>query len=153
MPERRARNLHQPYQSVTVTGSVIYGNQKSQIFVNGQSKQRAGNNWETGADYIAIAQRWSFLQNTIVGADGGQLLFGTYQSSPESSSLFFQTLTSDNNTWYNPSNEKAFEIDPGGVGHKPRDMTIPQWRLATGQDKESTFAPPAADPAALCERP
>ena len=46
-------------ESVTVSGNVIYGNQKSQIFVNGQSKQRAGNNWENGAEYIAIAQRWS----------------------------------------------------------------------------------------------
>lgn len=140
-------------ESVTVTGSLIYGNQKSQIFVNGQSKQRAGNNWETGADYIAIAQRWSLSQNTVVGADGGQLLFGTYQSSPESSSLFFQTLTSNNNTWYNPSNEKVFEIDPGGAGHKPRDMNISQWRSASGQDKDSAFVPPVADPAALCETP
>jgi Right handed beta helix region len=138
-------------EAVTVTANLICGNQKSQIFVNGQSRQRAGSNWETGAGYIAIAQRWSLSENTIVGGDAGQLLFGTYQSSPESSSLFFQTLTSDNNTWYNSSNENVFEIDPGGAGHEPRDMNISQWRSATGQDKDSTFGVPPADPVALCE--
>ena len=111
-------------ESVTVTGNLIYGNQKSQIFVNGQSKQRAGNNWETGANYIAIAQRWSLRRILSWAPMAANSSFGTYQLSPESSSLFSQTLASNNNTWYNPSNEKVFEIDPGGVGHKPRDMNI-----------------------------
>jgi hypothetical protein len=138
-------------ESVSLTGNLIFGNQKSQIFVDGQSRQRTGSNWENGANYIAITQRWSLAKNTIVGADSGQLLFGTYQSSPESSSMFFETLTSDNNTWYNPSNEKVFQVDPGGPGHQPRDLNISQWRSATGQDKNSTFGSPATDPAVLCE--
>jgi hypothetical protein len=136
--------------AVSLVENVIYDNHESQVFVNGKSKQRSGSNWETGSNYVVTAQNWSFLQNVIVGVGVSQLLFGTVQSSSESSALFFSTLNSRNNSWYNAANRKVFQLDPGGPGHQPRSVDFSEWRSATRQDKDSTFSPPQEDPARTC---
>jgi len=132
--------------SVELTGNLLYGNQLAQIAVYGGTGPRTGTNWETGAKFSAASQNWSFLQDMIVGNTSDQLSFTIHQSS----TVFINSLTSDNNNWYNSANQTTFQFDPVNT---VQNMNLPSWRSTTGQDKNSTAVPPETDPAALCTAP
>lgn len=133
-------------ESVALTGNVIFDNKVAQIAVYGGPGPRTGTNWETGEKFAAVAQKWSFSRNTIAGVDASQFLFAIHQSS----TVFFNTLSSDNNTWYNTATANAFQFDSDG---RSLSGDLPHWRSVTNQDSRSTFAVPRADPASLCAAP
>ncbi|MGH9825090.1 MAG: right-handed parallel beta-helix repeat-containing protein, partial [Blastocatellia bacterium] len=109
---------------VTLTNNVIADNGGYQIFVDGASPQRTWKNSQTGTTSVATEQGWSLGQNIIMGKDASQILFKTYQSSPDSSRLFFSTMQSDHNTWYNAAGGRVMQLDRGGAGHKPRNIAL-----------------------------
>ena len=133
-------------QSVALTGNVIFDNKVAQIAVYGGSGQRSGTNWETGEKFVSVAQKWSFFRNTIAGIDASQFLFAIHQSS----TVFFNTLSSDNNTWYNAATANAFQFDTDGHSWSG---DFSHWRSVTNQDFKSTFGAPQTDPATLCAVP
>jgi hypothetical protein len=133
-------------ESVALTGNVIFDNTASQIAVYGASGQRMGTNWETREKFTAVAQKWSLFRNTIVGVGASQFLFAIHQSS----TIFFGSLSSDTNTWYNAATGNAFQFDTDG---HPWNGDFSRWQSVTKQDPRSTFGPPQVDPATLCAAP
>jgi hypothetical protein len=132
----RAMNSDQ----VKLSRNTIWGNRGGQIYVDGRRISRDFPDWETGAPNAALGQHLAIAQNKIVGTDSSQLLFMTSQAAKESSVGFFSTLSSNENTWYNPANNYVLEYDGGGPGHKAQAITLSEWRSLTGQDKNSVFS-------------
>ncbi|HUB58880.1 MAG TPA: right-handed parallel beta-helix repeat-containing protein [Candidatus Micrarchaeia archaeon] len=139
--------------SVTLTGNVIYNNGRAQIRVADIQAPRTGTNWETKQAFSANSDFWVLSQNTIVGADAKQFVYGTLRLPNQGPGTFLNTLKSDRNLWFNPETPDTFEIDPGAAGRPARVLNFAQWQSTTGQDKLSKFAPPASDPAAACAIP
>jgi hypothetical protein len=138
-------------ESVSLIGNLFYNNHKSQIFVDSISDQRSVYDPDTKSSTVAVSQGWLLHGNTIVGTDAGEILYKTYQNSSDNSQLFLRTMNSDDNTWYNAASSNVFQIDRGGRGHRPENVDFLRWQSVTGRDKNSTFQPPATDPAASCE--
>lgn len=138
-------------EAITLDGNFLYNNKAGQIFVNGRAKSRKARNWETNSEYVTVAQKWTLVGNVVVAADASQLLFENYENNAESSRLFFATLISDDNTWYNPQNPRVFQLDAGGPGRQSRNLSLKDWQSATGQDRNSTFVSPPGNPEKSCE--
>ena len=139
--------------NVTLTGNVIYNNVKAQIVVGDIQKPRNDTNWETKVAFAATSDHWVLSQNTIVGADAKQFVYGSLRLTHQAPSTFLNTLKSDGNIWFNPEILDAFQIDPGAADHPAKILNFAQWQSITGQDKLSRFAPPDSSPAALCTVP
>lgn len=140
-------------QSVSLVENLIFNNGRSQIYVVGRGGSATDRDWETGEVFQAIPNMMSIMRNTIIGTDSSQLLVEMSHPTADGSHLFFSTLHSDDNIWYNSTNRKAFQLDPGGPGHHFQNVDISQWQSTTGQDKSSTFGPLSFDAASLCAAP
>jgi Right handed beta helix region len=124
---------------VTLTGNSIFDNQSGQIIAFGDTGQRTGTNWESAVKFVAIAQNWRFLNNSIAGSNATELLFSIHQSP----TVFLNSLNSDDNTWLNSGSTKVFQFEKSGV---PVSTDLAGWRLATNQDGFSTFSSSAKVP-------
>ncbi len=134
---------------VKLKGNVIYGNKKSQIFVWGEPEGRRVEDRETHAQYTLLAEHWTINQTVIMGLNSTAALIGTHQTA-RNWNVFLTSLTSDQNTWYSPSPQSAFQLGVENGGGPPKLADFAGWRRATGQDKDSFFGRPVIDPATAC---
>jgi hypothetical protein len=140
-------------QNVTLTGNLLYANGGAQVFIDERNPFRNDHDWETGAPYTASSIHWTLSQNTIVGDKDKQGLIKRFPPPPGSPTQFLETFSSDSNAWYHPTDKNVFVLDPGGPGHKTRNVAFDEWKSSTGQDQHSTFGQPSADIAGMCAAP
>lgn len=140
-------------QNVTLTGNLLYANGGAQLFIDERNPFRSDHDWETGAPYTASSSHWTLSQNTIVGEADKQALIKRFPPPPGSATQFLETFSSDGNTWYHPTEKNVFVLDPGGPGHKTRNVTFEEWKSSTSQDQHSLFAQPSMDLAVACAAP
>jgi Right handed beta helix region/Protein of unknown function (DUF1565) len=138
---------------VSITGSLFYANHVAQVFVDGRMSARKGTDWETNQPFAASGHDLTITGNTFVASDPSTVLFGTSQSSPDNSSGFFATLSSDGNVFYHAATNQTLQYDGGGINHKARNLDLDAWRKATSQDQHSSFARPSGDVTSVCETP
>jgi hypothetical protein len=131
---------------ITLTGDVI-ANNVDQIQVVGVAGGILVTNWETGEVYNLITQNFTNSGNVIEGGNGQQL-FVDGQLGGTDWTDFQTTLISDNNTWWDASNTKAFTVPTPSIWTK-EDYTT--WLSTTGQDQNSVFAAPNGDPTGPCQ--
>jgi len=137
---------------VKLKANIIYGNTRSQIFVGGEREGRRVDDRETHAQYTLLAEKWIVNQNVIIGMSSTAALIGTHQTK-RNWNVFLTSLTSDQNTWYSPNGQSAFQMHAENSGDSPMLVEFASWRRATGQDGASVFGRPAIDPATACARP
>ena len=136
--------------NVTVVRNIIYNNAKSEIMVGDVQSPRTGANWETKGNFSATSDRWMLSENIIVAANHNQFVYGTLRLPGQPPSTFLNTLTSDNNVWFNPETTDAFQLDPGSKDHPAQILNFAQWQSTTGQDKHSKFVPPDSSLVGSC---
>jgi hypothetical protein len=130
--------------NVTVTGSNLVNNYYG-VWVTGIQGGYTETNWETGNQYQAVNQNFTFTKN-VVEAGNGQLLFSDVLTDPDWTN-FYSTLVSNNNTWWNTSSSTPFMVPvptPGTLDD------FPTWQQTSGQDAQSVWAAPAGNPGAAC---
>jgi hypothetical protein len=140
-------------QNVTVTGNLLYANGGAQLFIDERNPFRSDHDWETGAPYTASSSHWTLSQNTIVGDKDKQALIKRFPPPPGSAAQFLETFSSDGNTWYHATDKNVFVLDPGGPGHKTRNVAFEEWKSSTGQDQHSLFTQASTDLVAACAAP
>jgi hypothetical protein len=122
---------------VTLIGNIFYGNQAGQIITSGQPGGRWVQDFETGLQYPNVLNTQTTLaSNTVVSATASQKAMGT-TLSPGEMAMFESTLSSDQNTWFNPSTPNVFQVANG------QEQTLSQWQATTGRDLHSVFANPS----------
>ena len=109
---------------ITVTGSVLWGNGRSQIQITGVDS-RAVSNWETGASMNVRSERWSLAGN-LMWVDNTSQLWVETPDWP----VFLTSLTSRANLWSRPVDPRAFRIGPRQIG-------LYDWQQATSADRDS----------------
>lgn len=114
--------------NVTLTGNIIYGNADAQIQV--LKGIRPVKNWETNEALTLAAERWTLRKNVIVGTDAAPLL-----ANIANSTRFFGTFIADENVWFSPKGNNAFDVDTTGVDFK-------NWRALSAQETNSRFIDP-----------
>lgn len=123
-------------ERLTIESSVISGNAVSQISISGRAEGRTDINWMTGESHLLDAAAYWVIYNTaIIGMAEDHLLVST--TLPQTAwDRFIGTLVSDQNIWYNSTNELVFK--PSGNAR----VTFAEWQQSTGQDAQSQFAAP-----------
>ena len=121
-------------EHITLDNNILYGNAEAQILVSGVSSGRTIRNWETGQTTVLYAAaHLDLLNNILIGVDGEQRLISTTLNSG-AWQTFLNTLSSDNNTWYNFDTDAAFQVYGGQL------LTLADWQAATGLDGGSVYA-------------
>jgi hypothetical protein len=132
-------------ENISLTDSVIYDGQDSQIIVTGIEGGILVTNWETGKTSNLINRNFTFTGNTVSGFSG-QTLFKDSIGGKDWTS-FISTLNSDNNTWWNPAGSKQFII---AVPDQGTTVDLNGWQNNTGRDLHSVFESPTTNPASQC---
>ncbi len=123
-------------QFVTVTNSAIYSNNPNQINVQGKKLGVWVQNWETGQRTQVVTSNITMNNNVIYGV-GKQFLFNdSYLVDPDWTT-FASSLTSNQNTWWNPVATKVFKVASPSAGTLD---DFPAWQGVTGQDVASVFS-------------
>ena len=121
---------------VTLENNIIYGNTGSQIMVSGFfDLPRTETNWETGEKRALLAEGASWRYNAVVGSEANQDLVATTLSG-NLWGHFMNTLSSDNNLWFNGQFLRPFQIAGGNR------INLETWKLTTGRDSRSLFVDP-----------
>lgn len=118
-------------ENVTVLDSVIYNNINSQLRLFGASNSRPVSNWETGEEYNLFAKNWTIQGNIIAGTTSQHFLMNVTDSPADG---FINTLTANNNIYWNPVLIKGFRANG--------DSDFNGWRSRTGQESKSVFTDP-----------
>jgi hypothetical protein len=129
----------------TFSGDLFYGSDDSQSMITGVGGGATVVNWETGQKYNLHTENTAFNNNTIV-AGQGEWVFKD-QLGGSDWTTFVSTLSSDFNTWWNPTSPNQW------VTPYPQNGTVlnfPAWQADTGQDSHSVFQVPSGNPAADC---
>lgn len=121
--------------NVSIEGNLISGNG---IQIEVVSSGRKEKNWETGEEFQTKLENIAIRGNDIVCGEKEQLLFGT-QLNRFKWKYFLEHFRSEENTWYNPHNERAFQV---WRGDEKQTVTLEEWREITGQDGNSVFGEP-----------
>jgi hypothetical protein len=132
-------------ENTTLSGSLFYGSDTAQLVIAGPGGGSSVQNWETGQQYNLHAGNTSFQNNTVVAGQGEVAFMDDLGGSDWTA--FVSTLTSDFNTWWNPTTTSQF------VTPYPQDGTVvdfPGWQSGTGQDTHSVFQSPSGNAAAAC---
>jgi hypothetical protein len=127
---------------LSLTNNVFNNNARGSIFMTGQPGGLSVTNWETGQNYNLVSSYLTMTGNTIVGSDATQQVFYNNYLGGSDWTSFQTTLTSNNNTWWNPAATAAFTIP------YPANATVgdlPMWQSATGQGSNSTFSAPGGN--------
>jgi hypothetical protein len=130
-------------RGVTLAHNIIYGNKRAQILAEGTPPEgRPVTNWETGEDIMLLSGEWTLQDNDIVGKDASQLLLEINLGGADSQAwtTFVDSLTSEENVWYNPASHNVFKVFGWSIQEKQVDFT--EWQAITGQDLDSVFANP-----------
>ena len=123
---------------VTLTNNIFYNNggtnkYQGQIYLAGKSGGRSRTDWQTGQVYLLFTNSTTMTGNTFQNNGPGQYVFGTYVSGDDWNQ-FANTLSSNNNTWFDPTITTSFKIPNGKV------TDLPGWQNNTTQDMASVFA-------------
>jgi chitodextrinase len=118
-------------ENVSVIDSVIYNNTNTQFRLSGVEKSRPVTDWETGQQYNLFAQKWTIQGNIIGGTTSKHFLINVEDSPADQ---FLNTLTANNNIYWNPVIVKAFRADG--------DTDFNGWKAKTRQENNSVFADP-----------
>ena len=78
-----------------------------------------------------ISQNWTINNNVIVGKGSGETLIDVKETPGDN---FIDTLTSNNNIWYNAQDANVFKANG------THDFN--GWKSITGQDGSSVFGDP-----------
>ncbi len=133
-------------QNATLSKNVFYGNNMSEILVTGVEGGLEVSNWETGDQYNLITQNINLTGNIIEGY-GSQSVFHDSYLGGTDWTAFVSSLSSDNNTWWNPSAANTFVLPSPKFGSV---VDFAEWQATTGQDAHSTWAAPETNPPAEC---
>ena len=128
-------------ENVTLTGSTLQSNLVGLLLI-GTAGGVTITNWETGQTYNLISQNTVFSNNQINGTATNQL-FQDGALNGSDWNTFVNTLTSNYNTWWNSSSNKAYIVPV------PSDWTLTDfsgWQAATSKDANSTFKSVADNP-------
>jgi hypothetical protein len=129
-------------EHVSLTNSVLYNNQITQIDVIGQRGGIEGSNWETGQTYNLKTQNFTHTGNVIQAVGTQNTLTDSYLNGADWTA-FQTTLNSNKNVWWNSSNHTVFEV-PVSTMHP-----LSGWQSVTSQDGLSNWNQPA-DPTSAC---
>jgi hypothetical protein len=126
-------------EKVTLESNTLCNNVNTQLRISGTKSSRTVTDWENDSKLTLWGEDMTFVGNTLVGYSSTQLLF----ESPLSGTAwnrFEDSLTSNNNRWFNASNAKVFRLSSN------KKLDLKGWQSQTGQDGKSTFADPGALP-------
>jgi hypothetical protein len=132
---------------LTLTQNHFADNGAGVMAPDGGSAARYTTNWETGQELTLYTEHLTMTDNTIEG-DGSQPVFSDGYIGGSDWTNFVDTLTSNDNTWWNSANQYAFTVPV------PADWTgknLPGWRSLTGKDADSVFEAPSTNPASGCD--
>ncbi len=130
--------------NVTVNKSTFYNNSLNQIEVTGVPGGFPITDWATQQTYQAVNKNFVFTNNNVQGATG-QVLISDGILNGSDWTTFVTSLTSNYNTWWNATNPAVFVVPTPATN---TDDDFAQWQTLTGQDTNSTWANPGAEPAA-----
>ncbi len=132
---------------VTLTQSTLYGNNMNGLFVEGVAGGISVTNWETGQVYNLISQYFTNTSNIIESLLSTEYVFNDGVLGGTDWTTFQSTLTSNQNTWWNPLGTVQF-IVPTPTENTYTDFA--GWQSVTGQDANSSYSAPVIDPGAAC---
>lgn len=135
------------HANVTVDSCFFFanGNQIS-LGQDGRTVSQDGG-WEINS------QDWTIKNTTIVSATPTQGLFsffGYFNPSTNASSDYFNTANADSNIYYHPSGDQQW---PNGQSVGGGQLTLNEWRNATGLDIHSTWKKPSVNEIGVNEDP
>ncbi len=122
-------------EKLTMSGNTFYNNSgtnkwQGQIFLAGKPGGRQINDWETDQAYYLYTAGTVMTGNILQDAKAGQFVFATYLSGSDWT-RFADSLSSNNNHWYDGSTKNAFKIPNGKV------VDLASWQLETRVDLAS----------------
>lgn len=123
---------------ITMTGNNFYNNggttfQNAQLFIAGKAGGRSVTNWQTNVTTNLKSNNMTLSDNSFTAVGAGQYVFNTYLSGSDWSE-FANSLSSNNNEWYNASNAVDFVV---ASGHK---IDFANWKSQMDQDWNSTWS-------------
>ena len=133
-----------------MTGNTFYNNSgtnkwQGQIFLAGKPGGRQINDWETDQAYYLYTAGTVMTGNVLQDTKAGQFVFATFLSGSDWT-RFADSLSSNNNHWYDGSTKKAFKIPNGKV------VDLASWQLETRADLASYWGT-VTSAAASCSVP
>jgi hypothetical protein len=121
--------------SVSLTGSALFGNAVSQIYLLGQIGGFQVPDWETGAVLTVTNENMSLSQTSLAGPAEYQV-FSDGSLGGSDWTQFVSTLKSNNNHWWGAGNTNAFTVP---APKKWTTLNFSNWRSMTGQDASSNW--------------
>ena len=119
--------------NATLRQNIVYGNAGAQILVGGEAGGRLTTDWETNRAMVLDTLRLKLVSNAVVAQPGQQLM--VIQLTSDQTRSLLSSLTSNENTWYGPTDQALFEV----AGKR---MDFASWREIGGQDSNSKFQDP-----------
>lgn len=128
-------------ESVTINGSILYGNSVNQLAVVGQPGGIPISNWETGANYNLITKSFTSTGNALSGTLPN--VFSDSYLGGADWQTFLSSLNSNQNAYYAGSNSSiaAFAIPAPRAG---TTVDFASWKSTTGQDASSSWTSTSA---------
>jgi hypothetical protein len=128
--------------NVVLEKDIIYGNSKAQIMISGvYTGTRPMKDWKTGMTVLLRSDHWQIAHSVIESQSRGQPLIAT-TLAPATWKNFIDTLTANDNVWYNPDSPAALQM-AGGLR-----VDLGHWQQLSSQDRNSKFVDPGfRDPA------
>jgi Right handed beta helix region len=125
---------------VAMTGNNFYSDggldfQNGQIFLGGKAGGREVTNWQTGETTLVFTKDMKLENNSSVAVGSNEYVFNTYTSGNDWSE-YIDSLTSNDNHWYDASKTTAFGLPDG------RSTNLAGWRSLSGQDADSSWSLP-----------
>jgi hypothetical protein len=123
---------------ITMTGNHFYNNggtsfQNAQLFIAGKAGGRTVTNWQTNVTTNLITKNMKLSGNSFTALGTSQYLTNTYLSGSDWSD-FADSLSSNDNEWYNSSNTVDFGVPAN------KKVSFSGWKSEMGQDVNSTWA-------------
>ena len=112
-------------EGLTIKNNVLYNNggtgiyDGGEVFVAGFAGGHKITDWLTGQAYNLVTTGTVLTGNTFLNASAGQRVFGTYLGGNDWSQ-FANSLNSNSNKWYDPSNASSFMIPGREAGEYAR---------------------------------
>jgi hypothetical protein len=133
--------------NLSLTDNVFYNNSDSQVYITGVPGGQRITDWATGDSYNLITSHLTMTGNTIDSANANQQVFEDSFLGGSDWTQFVNTLTSNDNGWWNPASSTPFSVPAPSLG---TELSFAGWKAATGQDGGSTFSAPEVNPSAAC---
>jgi hypothetical protein len=133
-------------EQISFTGGTLYNNHISAINIQGQKGGISIYNWQTGQTYNLVTEKFTATNNTVASSGTDQVFLDSYLSGSDWSS-FQDTLTSNDNAWWNSSNSQAYTIPSPKAG---TITNLSGWKSTTGQDASSNWTAPSGGATAGC---